>query len=130
VIPERIIFVSRGFTVHSVHQCCHHAGPVCDNLSIVHLLVIVQNKKISLLVCGACLICDAFLCYFLHYHLTYTNSVSGGSVCPSGGRYSIRIEFICSKVSGVPVFVEETTGCVHHFSWVTPVSCPSLVIEQ
>jgi hypothetical protein len=66
----------------------------------------------------------------LHCHLTYTNPVSGGSICPGGGRYSIRIEFWCSSVFSVPVFVEETADCVHHFSWTTPVSCPSLVIER
>jgi hypothetical protein len=42
----------------------------------------------------------------------------------------MQIEFLCSKVVGVPVFMKETAGCVHHFSWQTPVSCPSLVIEQ
>jgi len=119
--------------IHSVCRCCHLAGPVCDNLPINCAFVghCTKEKKISLLVCGACLrYVITFLCYFLHCQLTYTNSVSGGSVCPSGGRYSIRIEFSCSKVVGVPLFVEETADCVHHFSWVTPVSCPSLVIEE
>lgn len=52
---------------------------------------------------------------------------TGGSKCPSGGRYSMHIEFLCSRVVGVPVFLKETADCVHHFSWETPVSCPSLV---
>jgi hypothetical protein len=42
----------------------------------------------------------------------------------------MHIEFLCSRVVGVPVFLKETADCVHHFSWETPVSCPSLVIEQ
>jgi hypothetical protein len=106
---------------------------VSDNLSINYAFVghCTKYNKIYQLVGVWCLsqICDAILCYFLHCHLTYPNSVSGGSTCPSGGRYSIRIEFLCSRVVGVPVFVKETADCVHHFSWVTPVSCPLLVIE-
>jgi hypothetical protein len=74
-------------------------------------------------------ICDALPCYWLHCLLTYTIPVAGGSKCPGGGRYSTRIEFLCSRVVGEPVFVEETAGCVQHFSWATPESCPSLVIE-
>ena len=106
---------------------------VYDNLSINCGFVgrCTKYNKIYLLVGVWCLsqICNAFLCYFLHCHPTHTNSVSGGSICPGRGRYSIRIEFWCSRVVGVPVFVKETEDCVHHFSWVTPVSCPLLVIE-
>jgi hypothetical protein len=40
----------------------------------------------------------------------------------------MQIEFLCSKVAGEPVFVEETADCVHRFVWQTPVACPSLVM--
>jgi hypothetical protein len=103
---------------------------------------------ISLLVCGTCLWCVvlvsdvwylSLMCgtlfhvlwsFFDPCSLTYTNSVAGGSICPNGGRHSMHIEFLCSRVVGVPVFMKETADCVHHFLWETPVSCPSLVIKQ
>ncbi|GFG28137.1 hypothetical protein Cfor_12522 [Coptotermes formosanus] len=52
---------------------------------------------------------------------------TGGSKCQSGGRHSIRIVFLCSRVVGVPLFMQETADCVHQFFWETPVSCPSMV---
>jgi hypothetical protein len=53
--------------------------------------------------------------------------LAGGSPCPSGGMHSMQIDFLCSKVTRMPVFVKET-NCVHHFVWETLASCPSLVI--
>lgn len=63
--------------------------------------------------------------------MTSSNTVileyTGGSPCPGGRMHSMQIEFLCSKVDGGPVFMKETAGCVHHFLWETPVSCPSLM---
>lgn len=92
------------------HNCSDGAAGACktDSHSSVSLGYISSGLRIT--------VSDTVI-------MEYT----GGSVCPSGGKHSIRIEFFCSRVVGEPVFVKETAGCVHHFSWITSVSCPSLV---